>query len=178
MAVSFEQLEDKLSSCDTTMRAAEAHGMLSGVMCSGSQADGGASWLNELLEGKDRNNLLIREMAGMLEELVKQTLQGFEDDNFEFALLLPDDQEPLARRMLALAEWCQGFYMGLALAGVTDIESLPENSREFVQDIMDIAQLEIDENSGEEEEAAYTEVLEYVRVGVLLVREELRVAPG
>lgn len=174
MPVTFQQLEDKLIACGTTMRAAEAHGTLCGVVCGGGEKDGGASWLNELLGGMDRNNLLIHDMADILEELVRQTLQGFDDGNFDFGMLLPDDQELMAHRSAALAEWCQGFYMGLALGGVTDVQGLPDNSREFVLDIMDVAQLESGEGEGEEVEAAFAEVVEYIRVGVLLVREELR----
>ena len=109
MPVTFEQFEDKLATCGTTMRAAEAHGMLCGVVCGGGQKDGGASWLKELLQGMDRNNLLIHEMAGMLEELVKQTFKGFDDENFDFEMLLPDDNAPLVERTAAMAEWCQGF---------------------------------------------------------------------
>ena len=174
MSVTFEDLEEKLVSLDTTMRAAEAHGMLCGVVCSGGREGGGASWLNELLADKDRSQPEIRDMASVLEGLVKQTLQGFENENFEFYPLLPDDQEPLQKRMAALAEWCQGFYLGLALGGVTDVQGLPENSREFVKDVMDIAQLDVEAGIGDEEEAAFFEVIEYIRVGVLLVREELR----
>ena len=174
MAVTFAQFEDKLAACGTTMRAAEAHGMLCGVICSGEHGDAGTRWLHELLKGTDRNNLLVRELAGMLENLVKETIQAFESENFEFDLLLPGDQEPVTERTRALSEWCQGFYLGLALGGVKDVNGLPEHSREFVLDMMEIGNLDNDGEQGEEAELALTEIIEYVRVGVLLVREELR----
>ena len=102
---------------------------------------------------------------------MKVQLQGAD---FSYELLLPADDEPLQRRVLALAQWCQGFYLGLGVSGINQLEKLPEDSREVVSDMTEIARMEnYDEQPGEEDEGAYAELVEYLRVGVLLIFEEL-----
>jgi hypothetical protein len=174
MSTDFDEIEQALSQAGAHMRAAEAHGMLCGIICSGGQLSG-PSWQEEVLAGSDPQNLLVVEATATLAKLAQHTLQAFESESFALELLLPDDTQSLAQRTTALAQWCQGFYMGLSMGGISDIQALPEDSREVLQDMVDVAQLEGDESvEGEEDEAAYAEVVEYVRMGVLLVREELR----
>lgn len=175
MSMDFNEIEQALTRAGAHMRAAEAHGMLCGIICSGGQTSG-PSWQDEVLAGTDPQNLQVIEVTRTLAKLAQQTLQAFENnESFALELLLPDDAQSLAQRTTALAQWCQGFYMGLSMGGVTDINALPDDSREILQDMIEIAQLEGDESvEGEQDEAAYIEVLEYVRMGVLLVREELR----
>lgn len=175
MGDEFTELDQALERAGAPMTAAEAHGMLCGIICSGGQANA-PSWQDEVLGGTDPQNLLVVETTALLGKLARRTLVDFDSDEFVLQPMLPGDGAGLTQRTTALARWCQGFYLGLSLGGVTDFEALPEDSREFIQDITDIAQLEGDgELSGEEDEAAYAEVLEYVRMGVLLVREEMRV---
>jgi len=46
--------------------------------------------------------------------------------------------------------------------------------REILRDLAEISKVEFDvEGAGEAEEGAYAEIVEYVRVGVLLINEEM-----
>ena len=91
--------------------------------------------------------------------------------------MLPDDETPLLGRTQALGDWCQGFLMGLAMAGIRDFTRLPPDSAEFIQDLLDISRIEEQElEEGEDEEQAFAGIVEYVRAGVLLIRSELRPA--
>jgi uncharacterized protein YgfB (UPF0149 family) len=95
-------------------------------------------------------------------------------EDFGFQLLLPDDTAGLGARIEALASWCQGFLLGISHGGVSDIQALPGELPEIVEDFLNIARAENFELENEEEdEAAYMELLEYVRVGVQLFWEEL-----
>ncbi len=89
--------------------------------------------------------------------------------------MLPDDDEHLGERTAALAHWCSGFLYGLGVSGVTESTQLPGEAAEVLGDLAKIASVdyELDE-PGEAEEQAYEEVVEYVRVGALLVFESLR----
>jgi hypothetical protein len=93
-------------------------------------------------------------------------------------LLLPDDQTDLDSRTLGLGDWCQGFVMGLMMSGLKDFRKLPENSAEAAQDIVEISRIgsKYQSEGNEDEAVALEELIEYVRVGVLLINEELH--PG
>ena len=91
--------------------------------------------------------------------------------------LLPDDEEALETRTAALAEWCTGFLAGLGSVPVPT-EGWPDTVREIVADFGEIARAAVgEEDSPEDSEASYVELVEYLRAGTQLVHEEL-VAPS
>jgi uncharacterized protein YgfB (UPF0149 family) len=93
-------------------------------------------------------------------------------DEYDFALVLPDDEQPLAMRAGAFAEWCRGFLSGLGLAGIADTATLGEDARGFLRDLERFGVLEVGPDAGEDEERAFAEVTEFVRIGVLIVHAE------
>ncbi len=93
----------------------------------------------------------------------------------EFELLLPEDAQPLDARTAALAQWCQGFLYGLGASAIQDASGLPgevgEIVRDFVGDHTRRGRRAI--RATESNESAYAELVEFVRVGVQLLFEEL-----
>ena len=89
---------------------------------------------------------------------------------------------PLHERSDALSDWCTGFLFGLGLAGKDVTEVLSDDAREVVADLTEFTRLDTEEESGEGAEKAFAEIVEYLRVGVLLIYEELAraraTAPG
>jgi uncharacterized protein YgfB (UPF0149 family) len=68
------------------------------------------------------------------------------------------------------------------MGGLKDFRKLPENSAEAAQDIVEISRIgsKYESEGSEEDAVALEELIEYVRVGVLLINEELhpsRAAP-
>jgi uncharacterized protein YgfB (UPF0149 family) len=102
-------------------------------------------------------------------EEVRAALHG---DSFEFGLLLPDDETAMTERAGALAQWCQGFALGL-LHGDLSLDELPDEAAEAARDIVEIAALDEDAEQDEDSERALTEIEQYLRVAVQLVYEEL-----
>jgi hypothetical protein len=94
----------------------------------------------------------------------------------EFAPLLPDEERSLDDRVTALADFCRGYLFGLVAGGVRDLAQLPAEANEVVNDLVKIAEAEAEPSAGETEEQALSELIEYVRVGVQLVYEELHSA--
>lgn len=169
----YDELNEALARLEIVTDAAECHGMLCGLICADKQPK--QHWLAEILPaGRESGDLLVKELLTMLEAAYATTQQQFDAAEFGVRLLLPDDNEALPVRLQALAQWCEGFYLGLGIAGISDLDKLPEDSREIVNDMINIAQVEVDAgDANEEDEVAYAEVAEYLRVGVLLIHEEL-----
>jgi uncharacterized protein YgfB (UPF0149 family) len=152
--------------------AAEAHRTLAGCLC----AAGGyrfEDWLREILpEGRAGPAA-----AAALRALYDATGAALRQSDMEFQLLLPADAEPLDERTAALAEWCRGFLYGLGAGAIPDASSLPGDAGEIVRDLAEITHAGVDPEQGEESnEGAYAELVEFVRVGVQLLFEELAVA--
>ncbi|TNF37573.1 MAG: YecA family protein, partial [Gammaproteobacteria bacterium] len=87
----------------------------------------------------------------------------------------PTDEADLIERTEALAEWCQGFTYGLVAGGLKQQAELPVDSAEIIRDLTEIARAGLDEELQDEaDEDAYMQLHEYVRMGVLLINEELQ----
>jgi len=152
--------------------AAELQGLLCGLLSSPGTATPGR-WLATLSLPAERG--MSAAAMALLDRLFSATVVQLESTGFEFQLLLPDDDAPLAQRVAALAAWCQGLMLGMATAGYRDSRRLPEASREFMDDVNNISTAgRFDLSAGEENERAYAELVEYLRVGMLMLIEELR----
>ena len=77
-------------------------------------------------------------------------------------------------RALALSQWCQGFLYGFGTGGPCRASELTAEVEEVLRDLTHISQASVDTGAdAEEEEQAYAEIVEYVRVGVQLIHDEL-----
>jgi uncharacterized protein YgfB (UPF0149 family) len=93
--------------------------------------------------------------------------------------LLPDDDTPLAMRADALSQWCQGFLYGLGSGTTGDPAEVSVEAAEIIRDFTEITQVGVDaDEQTEDNEVAFAEVLEFVRVGVQLLFVELAPARG
>lgn len=167
----FEDLDRALQRIDVEIGAAEAHGIVSGVLCIPS--DEAPDWIEEITGSTEPGDVVGEECVASLFGLYAETQRQLTSSDCEFAPLLPDDDEPLGLRSAALGSWCAGFMLGLTIGGITSLETLPEDSREVIDDLSQFASIQTSEVEDETEEAAYAELVEYVRVGVMLINEEL-----
>lgn len=169
----YDQVNDAIRGVPSEFNAAEFHGQLCGLLCTCDRLQL-QDWLLVSLPEIAPSSLspLSHELFQVLLDHSQAALGG---DDFGFQLLLPDDTAGLAARLEALATWCQGFLFGISHAGVSDIQALPGELPEIVEDILSISQAEnFALENEDEDEAAYMELVEYVRVGVQLFSEELR----
>jgi len=120
-----------------------------------------------------------------LVEVLEASRGQLRDEAMRLAIWLPDDDETLEDRTEALAQWCNGFLASIGAGDDGRLETLSGEGAEALADIREIALAEIggeEDEAGddlEEEEGAFAEIVEYVRVAVLLLREDLRgPAPG
>ena len=181
--VDFASVDGLFHQLGLGLDAAECHGTLCGLLCASDMVKG-AAWVNQVLTGRlDLPEAEVPPLQGgshgeehaLLLILYKETVGQLEDPEYGFSLLLPDDDAPLAQRVESLSRWCQGFLAGLGLGGLQDQSKLPGDSSEVMRDFVEISRLGHGEgDDGNEDETAFAEIVEYVRMAVLLVYEELR----
>ena len=113
------------------------------------------------------------------------TWRAIDSGDMELTLLLPPDNELLEARAESLGLWCQGFMHGLGSASESGEDSpllTDDITSEIIADFSEITRAAFTADETEAEaEAAYTELVEFVRVSVQLAFEELhrvRSAPG
>jgi yecA family protein len=172
--VTYQQLQDVLQSAYADSGAAESHGAICGLICA-SGAVAPALWMQHLLGEANTVSASAQSAQLLLAALYSESLQHLDDGDPGLTLMLPDDNAPLAQRSHALGEWCRGFLFGLALGGVTGDQAGKGDIGEIMRDFYEISNARFEhELSDEDEESAYAEIVEYVRMSVLLCREELR----
>jgi len=167
----FDQVQTVLELLDANVDAAEAHGTLSALLIDNA---GFATWLGHTLdELPDKGNVLATEHLDVLEQLFEQTRGQLHDEELSFELLLPDETDDFGLRLLGLSGWCQGFLYGIGVSGATGEDSLDEEARECLSDLLEISKLGHDEETSDETEQQYTEIVEHVRVATLLLNESM-----
>ncbi len=193
-AVDFSEIDTVLERLGVIYAASEIHGVLCGLLCVKGYVsyDDWIALLHEeqkiqprwFKEGiSDDNPAGLQPDAeetatsewGLLQDLYDETLTQLNDDDYGFSLLLPDDEQPLRRRTEALVEWCDGFLFGLGAGEIKDFAQLPDDVNEISHDLAEISRAYHEDETTEADEVAYTELVEYVRVGVLVIYEALQV---
>ncbi len=174
--VEHDDLEDALKRCGSNWDAAQTHGLLTGRLSSVG-VPAAPDWLLQVLDGVDDNNALRGECQQLLDTVYQTTYWQLSERLSDFEPLLPDDVEDVATRTLGLARWCEGFLRGLVSAEHGDglRERLgAEPLSDIIRDLLQITRAGVDETADEEDnESAYTELVEYVRVAAQLSYEEL-----
>jgi yecA family protein len=174
------ELEELLYRIDASMGAAEAHGALCGMLCARGTVEL-SEWVDHVIGEQEQGSDLLHDVVHKLSELHQATLDMINDASGDFKLLLPDDDDSLPERVEAIAAWCQGFIYGLAAGGIQQESELPEDAEELLKDMVEISRAGHDVDDGgneaaneDEDEVALMEIEEYVRMGVLLIYEELQ----
>ncbi|HEB86529.1 MAG TPA: YecA family protein [Gammaproteobacteria bacterium] len=171
--MNYEQIDDALMSLHAGMDSAECHGVLCGLLA--VQEDNAQSrWLAHCAPGVEAGDLLAQEAVGILQSVYIRVLEQMKNPDFVFQLLLPDDDSGLPERIDAFSHWCQGFLMGMSLGGVVDTAKLPGELPEFVRDLLAFTHAGDFETDDVQDEQSWSELNEYVRMGVLLFHEEIR----
>ena len=171
--IELDSLELSLKRVDSPLTAVELHGLLTGML-SASYAISFEKLLGEILEEEqDPADALVREAVKTFKQLFDEMKSILNDPELGFELILPDEEHPLPKRLQALGQWCQGFVYGVGRGGVTTA-ALKGDAAELLKDFTEISRISEEAEGGEDDEEAYMELVEYIRVGVLLINEELQ----
>ncbi|MGD2075713.1 MAG: UPF0149 family protein [Gammaproteobacteria bacterium] len=175
-SVEYDTVDEALRRAASAVQAADCHGLLCGLICAAGFADP-RLWLGEVFDDFNPRDAQQGEAYRLTQALSEQALARLNSPDLDFELLLPDVGCPLRERTESLGDWCSGFLSGLGLGGLPGRAGLPEAVGEIVEDLAEIARVDFElDRPGEEEQAAFEEVVEYIRVGTLLIHEELQPA--
>jgi yecA family protein len=170
--VSFDAVERALASGGAAVHAAEAHGCLCGALCA-RRVYLPSEWLEEILADPEEEGVLT-EVTGALSELYESSGEDLASGELDFSPLLPGDEAAIEDRVGALSEWCQGFLYGIGASGTLQKAALSDEVQEFLTDVAELTRVDVSgSDAGEAEEEAYVELVEYVRMGVQLIYDEL-----
>lgn len=183
----FDDLARLLADSPLAPSPAEVQGLWCGLVV-GRVPDARGRWLAELLPaagavagqaataveppGTAPVDLRRAELAAALDALATRTETALADGAMALELLLPAEERSLRERADAVLEWIRGLLYGLGLAGLAP-ERLSPAGREALTDLLEITRLDLDALSGDEaDELALAEVIEFLRVAVMLLVEE------
>ncbi|MGJ8689211.1 MAG: UPF0149 family protein [Gammaproteobacteria bacterium] len=174
MPLDFDECCNQMMEFGYEVSPSELHGLLSGIIGTGLkiQPDSIINLVIKHLDVEqcsDRNRETILAMYGFIER------EMFSVDT-RYTLFLPDDELDLTQRVRSLASWCQGYLVGFGTgSGQVNITSFSAETEEALNDIVNIANMSDDFASEESEanEAAYMELVEYLKVAVLLMSSEM-----
>ncbi|MEQ1638792.1 MAG: UPF0149 family protein [Methylococcales bacterium] len=165
--ITYPDIEALLIRHDADLDAAEAHGILTGMLSLDERIDP-SLWLKELLQ---QNPELSETESDLLVGLFKKTCALLNSSAFEFDLFLPDDDVELSKQAEALSNWCRGFLFGVGHASSKAI--WPGDSGEILKDFIEFTKMDT-RIQAEEDEHALMEIHEYCRAAVMLLRDDLR----
>lgn len=167
LPISFPSAE---ASSDGPAGSAELQGALCGLLCVNPHANR-MTWVNNLFP-----ELEIDEQEQLdLSVLFDDTVQQLNSLDFDFQIDVPDDNAPLASRILALADWSQGLVYGLGVSGLKHESDLSADSQEYLADLIQISQVDAESlEQTDAEEGYFAELTEYLRMGLFLLYGELQ----
>lgn len=137
----------------------ELHGLVAGVVVAMPEEDAisAARIIEDLRPGLCTQS--------HLSELCAAVVKQVSAEDFSFYPLLPDDEERIDVRLEALGEWVAAF-----LEGFNRLEHIKdEEIEETLSDFGEISKVDPNVENTPDTESSYSDVVEFVRVGTMLI---------
>ncbi|MCL1086306.1 MULTISPECIES: UPF0149 family protein [Shewanella] len=166
----IDSLKIALDAAEIGQHPVEVHGALVGLICGGVEQTGD-TWIKPLFDLMNDGQPLPAQLHQLVCDLFQDSVTRLAEFEFGFMPLLPEEEEPLSQRVEALSLWAQSFLTGMAIIQ-PKLNQASTEVREVIKDLAEIAQVEFDVADDEESEAAYTELLEFVRIAAIMCYAE------
>lgn len=167
----YESLAVALSDMGAVASPAELHGYVAGSCCAASAPE--TVTLCQQLAG--HMDISSEQLASLVDlgEWVVHIEAGLASPELGFYPLLPDDDEDIGQRAVALGQWCQGFLAGFALKLGASGKTPSAETQEVLSDLVAIARIGAPEGS-DDDEADFMELVEYLRMAAMNLFLEAR----
>lgn len=163
--MNYQLFNEELTMLGHTINPSELQGLAYGFISLKNDKEAQALWarylieeFQESLEKPEYTTLLL-----LFGQLFNEAQDSLESEDFTIKLCLPDDEEALEKRVEALGAWCKGFMFGLGLVGEPETLAEPE-IHDALNDLAKMMRLALDPCEPEEDERAFHELVEYVRL--------------
>lgn len=168
---SYDELNQLLLKTEFKFNPSQLHGLACGLLCGKQLTE--KTWedlIKSFFPQVEKTNAQETASHLLFKNLYEITKLQLEDYLFEFDLVLPDDEQKLELRAEALTLWCQGFLTGLKLAEIPIEGHKQAEVKEAIGDLVEIAKMNYENVvDSDEDEAAYIELVEFVRMAIILV---------
>ncbi len=185
--MNYSQLQQQLESLQVDTGATQIHGQLCGLLCTSREEIAKGRWFATVLEdfksrpgaltdNADTSAVALQELDGLFVETCNQ----LSSEDFGFSLFVSPSSTAPFDRMAELAEWCGGFLFGFGLGAGESAAELPADTAELIKDFTEISRFQSDDDILQEDhdidqdENDVMEIEEFIRVGVLLINEEMQ----
>ena len=174
----FSEIDLLRRKANVAIDISEYHGTICAYLCCDSFQEDDLLPKEVSFDGSSVSAQII-EFKHALYELISDTINSFNDTEMSFYPFLPPDSEELSIRAHSLSNWCQGFIDALGTFISDRRLTINQSDQTFIGEIIeDFSQIstlsKTTVENGNEEELAYFEVVEFVKVGTQLVYEELK----
>jgi hypothetical protein len=193
----YSTLTAAIDELELGVGASEFHGGICGILCTAGPGALRAWMAAASFEEPAPADAIAENAIATLRDAETMSWQTLSAVDFVFEPLLPAAELALSQRVAALAAWCSGFLSGLGLGGEeltqstmrgdttsgADYGTMPDTLAEVLADFSQISRAGLGADDIEDAARAdfdLAELVEYVRIGVQLVFEELapwRVTP-
>lgn len=167
---SYPIVSDVIARLKLPYSVSQLHGLLCGYLTAGKSHQG-EMMMRTLTTQDDASRAASR----MLFDVLTVSQQQLDHLEFDFELLLPDEETALLDRAQAFTEWCEGFSQGLTIAGIGAAQLHDVDAQEALHHLSEFAKLDYHAlHMGENDEKAFMEVTEYARMAVLQIHTDLK----
>jgi uncharacterized protein YgfB (UPF0149 family) len=168
----FDEVARVFASIFLDLNPSFAHGSWLGFIVGGRHHSPKA-WVDFLLQKDDAWAGLDLKLQHLFLSIAEASVEQLGDIHYVLQLLLPDDEDGLEDRVNAISEWCLGFVVAIE-SSKTDLKPwMQTESQEALADMRDITEVEIDVSEDPHAEENYAEVVEYLRVAVSLIHQDI-----
>ncbi len=168
----FDDVAHLFSTCLLQTHPCYAHGFWTGMICGGRHVSP-KDWINTVVGRPETWGSLGTPLQHMLLAIAEATVEQLGDSQYRMQLLLPDDEEGLDDRIHGVSEWCAGFMQAFRHCNQDHQDLLQGEAAEALADLNEITQISLEIEDDPEDEQNFVEIVEYVRVAVALIHQEL-----
>ena len=169
MQPDYSLMRQLLADAVPELSPAALHGALSGYLCSGAEPD--PDIFSDLFETP-----LPPVVQSLLVRLGTEARDVLQQADYSFQPLLPADDRNLIERLDALGQWCDWFNIGFSAGYMQPQMPLSVDVMEILNDFGQLAEVEMPDSGGEDDENYFMELVEYVRMAAITVFQQMQEA--
>ncbi|WP_095497389.1 UPF0149 family protein [Paraferrimonas haliotis] len=162
----LEKIQQALRDAEIGLDPVELQAIIAGIIAGGVRLDE-RGWRTPFYELVNDGQKLPEAIYRQAQRLYRENAAKLAEGDFKFELLLPeDDDASLTQRLEALSLWTQAFLTAVAMVQ-PNLNKAPRDLKEMIDDLGAIAQVEANVDDSDDNEQAYVELAEYVKLVVV-----------